>query len=71
MGPRKRVDRKRKATETEIERPGESGGGEPSDGHLHGNDSKGNLTGKEGKNKYIGAHVSISGNACLWVTQPL
>lgn len=65
MGPKKRGDRKRKATETEIE-PDESGGGEPSDRHHHCNVSKGNLTGKKGKNKYIGAHVSISGN-----TQPI
>lgn len=61
MGPKKRGDKKRKATETadtEGDRQDESGGGEPSD---HCKVRKGNLTGKEGKNKYIGAHVSISG----------
>lgn len=59
MGPKKRGARKRKAeTETKIEKPDESGGGVPFEHKT----SQGNKNGREGKNKYIGAHVSIAGN---------
>ncbi|XP_012670023.1 probable endonuclease 4 [Clupea harengus] len=61
MGPKKRGARKRKAeTETKIEKPDESGGGVPFEHKT----SQGNKNGREGKNKYIGAHVSIAGG--IW-----